>query len=117
MGGTEGAPELRLASGIEVMTRGDVQSTEIVPGETVHAWVFDARNGEALYNAVGLTAQAGGALSGMRSTSGHCTDALPRGPWPLPEPPSRRRESDLRWLSTRAGEVMPMCSPICCMRL
>lgn len=64
MGGTEGAPELRLASGIEVMTRGDVQSTEIVPGETVHAWVFDAGNGEALYNAVGLTAQAGGALSG-----------------------------------------------------
>lgn len=56
--------ELRLRSGIEAVTRGEVQSTAIVAGETVYAWVTDALTGEALYNACTLTAQAGGALAG-----------------------------------------------------
>lgn len=58
--------ELRLSSGIEVMTRGDVQSTQIVEGETVHAWVIDAGAGVAvpnLYNALSLTVGDNGALS------------------------------------------------------
>lgn len=63
--------ELRLRSGIEAVTRGEVQSTAIVAGETVYAWVTDALTGEALYNACTLTAQAG------RRARGHDTDVLP----------------------------------------
>lgn len=66
-GPADGRTELRLASGIEAVTRGDVQSTRIEPGETVWAWVSDAgRSGAeaALYNAERLTAQADGGLTG-----------------------------------------------------
>lgn len=57
-------PELRLGSGIVAATRGDVQSTRIVAGETVYAWVADASTAEALYAAAELIAQEGGALTG-----------------------------------------------------
>ncbi len=66
-GMTDGRTELRLASGIEAVTRGDVQNTAIVKDETVWAWVSDAGQSgtdAALYNAVKLTAQAGGGLAG-----------------------------------------------------
>lgn len=68
-GGTtaDGRTALRLASGIEAVTRGNVQDTEIAAGETVYAWVSDAgKSGgdAALYNAMQLTAQAGGGLAG-----------------------------------------------------
>ena len=66
-GMTDGRTELRLASGIEAVTRSDVQNTAIVADETVCAWVSDAgKSGTdaALYNAVKLTAQAGGGLAG-----------------------------------------------------
>ena len=66
-GMTDGRTELRLASGIEAVTRGDVQNTAIVADETVCAWVSDAGQSgtdAALYNAVKLTAQAGGGLAG-----------------------------------------------------
>ena len=66
-GMTDGRTELRLASGIEAVTRSDVQNTAIVANETVWAWVSDAgKSGTdaALYNAVKLTAQAGGGLAG-----------------------------------------------------
>ncbi len=63
----DGRTELRLASGIEAVTRGDVQNDKIENDETVWAWVSDAdKSGmeAALYNAVQLTAQAGGGLTG-----------------------------------------------------
>ena len=66
-GMTDGRTELRLASGIEAVTRSDVQNTAIVADETVCAWVSDAgKSGTdaALYNAVKLTAQAGSGLAG-----------------------------------------------------
>ena len=66
-GMTDGRTELRLASGIEAVTRGDVQNTAIVEDETVWAWVSDAgKSGTdvALYDAENLTAQAGGGLAG-----------------------------------------------------
>lgn len=65
-GGTsaDGRTELRLTSGIEAATRGDVQNTEIAAGEKVYAWVSDAGTKAALYNAEELTAQAGGGLAG-----------------------------------------------------
>lgn len=68
-GGTtaDGRTALRLTSGIEATTRGEVQDTEIAAGETVYAWVSDAgKSGAdaALYNAEKLTAQAGGGLAG-----------------------------------------------------
>ena len=66
-GMTNGRTELRLASGIEAVTRGDVQNTAIVADETVWAWVSDAgKSGTdvALYDAEKLTAQAGGGLAG-----------------------------------------------------
>ena len=71
-GGTtaDGRTALRLTSGIEATTRGEVQNTEIVAGETVYAWVSDAgKSGTdaALYNAEELTAQAGGGLAGSTS--------------------------------------------------
>lgn len=59
-----GRTALRLTSGIEATTRGDVQNTGIVAGETVYAWVSDAGTSGPLYNAVQLTAQAGGGLAG-----------------------------------------------------
>ena len=64
---TDGRTALRLTSGIEAVTRGDMQNTEIAANETVWAWVSDAgKSGAdaALYNAVQLTAQAGGGLAG-----------------------------------------------------
>ena len=66
-GMTDGRTELRLASGIEAVTRGDVQNTAIVEDETVWAWISDAgKSGTdvALYDAENLTAQAGGGLAG-----------------------------------------------------
>lgn len=71
-GGTtaDGRTALRLTSGIEATTRGEVQDTEIAAGETVYAWVSDAgKSGAdaALYNAEELTAQAGGGLTGSTS--------------------------------------------------
>lgn len=62
-----GRTELRLSGGIEVMTRADVQSTQIVDGETVYAWVMDAGNPTVptdLYNAISLTAN-GAQLNGQ----------------------------------------------------
>ena len=64
---TDGRTALRLTSGIEAVTRGDMQNTEIAANETVWAWVSDAGKSDvdaALYNAVQLTAQAGGGLAG-----------------------------------------------------
>ena len=63
-GMTDGRTELRLAGGIEAVTRGDVQNTAIVEDETVWAWVSDVGTGQKLYDAEKLTAQAGGALAG-----------------------------------------------------
>lgn len=62
--GLDGRQELRLTSGIEAVTRGDVQNTQIVVNEKVWAWVSDAGNGAALYNAEQLTVGANGALTG-----------------------------------------------------
>lgn len=59
-----GRTELRLASGIEAATRGEVQSTSLVEGETVYVWVSDAGTDGALYNATELTAGQSGALAG-----------------------------------------------------
>lgn len=60
-----GQQELRLTSAIEAATRGNVQSTEIVPGEKVRVGVMDAEaeDLDLLYDCE-LTAQAGGALTG-----------------------------------------------------
>lgn len=56
--------ELRLTSGIEAVTRGDVQNTQIVANEKVWAWVSDAHKGTALYNAEQLTVGTNGELTG-----------------------------------------------------
>ena len=56
--------ELRLTSGIEAVTRADVQNTQIVANEKVWAWVSDADKGTALYDAQQLTVGTNGELTG-----------------------------------------------------
>lgn len=56
--------KLRLTSGIEAVTRADVQNTQIVANEKVWAWVSDAHKGTALYNAEQLTVGTNGELTG-----------------------------------------------------
>lgn len=69
-GGTmTGQQELRLTSSLEDATRGDVQSEQIVENETVWAWVSHVgKSGPeaTLYNAVKLTAIAGGSFSSTK---------------------------------------------------
>ena len=60
----DGRQELRLTSGIEAVTRGNIQNTEIEQGETVCAWVSDAVTLAACYDAVELTVGSRGALNG-----------------------------------------------------
>ena len=56
--------ELRLTSGIEAVTRADVQNTQIVANEKVWAWVSDVDKGTALYDAQQLTVGTNGELTG-----------------------------------------------------
>lgn len=56
--------ELRLTSGIEAVTRADVQNTQIVANEKVWAWVADVGKNTALYDAQQLTVGANGELTG-----------------------------------------------------
>ncbi|MGM9832955.1 MAG: fimbrillin family protein [Candidatus Limisoma sp.] len=62
------AVELRLTSSVEAtrVATDDVatQSTQLAAGETVKVWVEDATTDDVLYDAVSLTADGGGALSG-----------------------------------------------------
>lgn len=61
---TDGKTELRLTSGIEVETRANTQSTQIVSGEKVYVWVDDATTSTAAYEKNELTADGNGKLSG-----------------------------------------------------
>lgn len=114
--------ELRLRSGIEAVTRGEVQSTAIVAGETVYAWVTDALTGEALYNACTLTAQAGGALAGTTpmyfpaTGNGVRVAALHGLLTESPAVAAMPVRSPLRSPPTRAKRAaQTMCTPICSM--
>ena len=62
--GLDKLQELRLTSGIEAVTRADVQNTQIVANEKVWAWVSDADRGTALYDAQQLTVGTNGELTG-----------------------------------------------------
>lgn len=62
--GLDKLQELRLTSGIEAVTRADVQNTQIVANEKVWAWVSDADKGTALYDAQQLTVGTNGELTG-----------------------------------------------------
>lgn len=63
----DGPVELRLTSGIEVQARSNTQSTEILAGEKVYAWLDEvpvSGTATAFFNAWNLTAGASGALNG-----------------------------------------------------
>lgn len=55
--------QLRLTSGVEVQSRANTQTTQIVSGETVSVWVDDT-DGSSLYKANQLTADGEGKLNG-----------------------------------------------------